>query len=400
MLTNGEAKAARPRARPYKLTDAGGLFLHVATTGTKTWRLKYRHRGREKLLTFGRYPALGLPEARTRREEAKEALRAGKDPALRFEQLVTFEQIARAWHGHQKVRWSEAHAIDVIASLERDLFPAIGPRPIREIGAAEILAALAKVEARDRGQTARRLRQRCSAVFGWAISRELASHDPAAQLGRAMLPPAIPRPHAALTEIEDCKALLEACRKTDARPVVVLAGELLALTAVRFDALRGMRWGEVQDLHGEEPLWRVPPARMKLARAKKTLERFGHVVPLSPAAVAVLEAAAREKGYDTRSTSPPADALVFPGRSRGRPLWEGALRDLYARSPFGDRHVPHGWRASFSTILNEHLPECRNLIDQALAHTPKDRVEAAYNRAEQLRRRRALFDTWGTLLTG
>jgi len=142
----------------------------------------------------------------------------------------------------------------------------------------------------------------------------------------------------------------------------------------------------------------VPPARMKLKKAKKEDPRFAHLVPLSAAAVAVLRDAARENGYHTRS--PQVDDLVFPGRDRGRPIGEGAIGALYDRAGFSGRHVPHGSRSSFSTILNEALgPNARADIDRALAHTPKDKVEAAYNRAELLERRRALLDRWGAMLT-
>lgn len=395
MLTIAAVKAAGAQARAYKLFDGGGLFLHVAPTGGKSWRLKYRFGGREKLLTVGRFPEVSLPEARARREEAKAVLRDGRDPAHAGGAPETFEQLARAWHAHQVPRWSTTHAADVLASLERDVFPAIGKRPIGEIGAAELLHAIGSVERRGRRETARRIRQRCSAIFGYAISQGLVSQDPAAMLGRAMMAPALAQPHAALTSIDACRALIDACnRVAGASSAAALASRFLALTAVRLDAVRGMRWDEVEDLDGAAPLWRVPPARMKLARAKKESDRFAHLVPLSAPAVAALRAAA-EIGYDT----PSSNGLVFPGAGKTRPLGEGALRQLYARAGFAGRHVPHGWRASFSTILNELHPEDRAAIDAALGHAGKGKVEAAYNRAQLLEQRRRLFDRWGALLT-
>lgn len=395
MLTIAAVKAAGAQARAYKLFDGGGLFLHIAPTGGKSWRLKYRFGGREKLLTLGRFPEVSLPEARACREAAKAVLRDGRDPAHAGGAPETFEQLARAWHAHQLPRWSTTHAADVLASLERDVFSAIGKRPIGEIGAAELLHAIGSVERRGRRETARRIRQRCSAIFGYAISQGLAVQDPAAMLGRAMMAPALAQPHAALTSIDACRALIVACdRVAGASSAAALASRFLALTAVRLDAVRGMRWDEVEDLDGAAPLWRVPPARMKLARAKKESDRFAHLVPLSAPAVAVLRAAA-ENGYDTHS----AGGLVFPGARRTSPLGEGALRQLYARAGYAGRHVPHGWRASFSTILNELHPEDRAAIDAALGHAGKGKVEAAYNRAQLLEQRRRLFDRWGALLT-
>lgn len=410
MLTNVVAKAAAPQARAYKLADAGGLHLHVATTGSKSWRLKYRWQRKEKLLTIGRYPDISLAEARARAEEAKAQLRAGTEPrggAETAAAIGTVEQLARAWYEHNLASWSAAHAADVLSGLERDVFPAIGEAAIGAVQPRELLAVLRAVEQRRRFVTAQRIRQRLSEIFAFGIAEGLASEDPAARLGAAMLeaPPARPQP--ALVSIEECRELLARADRVDAREETRLASRFLALTAVRLDAVRGMRWDEVEGLDGDAPLWRVPPARMKLKRAKKGEERFAHLVPLSRQAVAVLRRAA-EIGYGTRSGGGPESArpsetgpLVFPGRDRSRPIGEGALRALYDRAGFTGRHVPHGWRSSFSTILNEQLGEgWRATIDRALAHSPKDKVEAAYNRAEQLARRREIFDRWGDLLTG
>lgn len=402
MLTNAVAKAAGARDRAYKLADAGGLHLFVATTGTKVWRLKYRWKQREKLLTIGRFPDVSLAEARGRREAAKELLRNGIDPsgtAALDLQDNDFRGVAQAWYHHNVSAWSPEHAADVLASLERDVFPAIGETPIGAIEPPELLRALRAIERRGRLETARRVRQRLSEIFRYGIAEGLAEKDPAAALSAAMLDPRPPRPQPALTHLESCRELLAACDRAPARRSTILASRFLAVTAVRLAAVRGMRWNEVEDLDGDAPIWRVPAARMKLKLAKKLEERFDHVVPLSRQAVAVLRSAARENGNHPDSEVYPADALVFPGRDRGRPIGEGAIGDLYDRAGYSGRHVPHGWRSSFSTIMNEQLGELwRSTIDRALAHTPKDKVEAAYNRAELLERRRELFDRWGALL--
>lgn len=398
MLTIGAVKAAAAQPRAYKLFDAGGLYLFVTPAGCKSWRLKYRHGGREKLLTLGQYPDLSLPEARARREEAKAQLREGRDPGSRRVDIEvnTFAQAARAWHALRAPTWSSTHAADVLASLERDVFPAIGVKGLDAIGAPDVLALVRAVELRGRSQTARRIRQRCSTVFAHAMSEGWCTANPAATVAQALLPPKLTQPHPALTQIESCRALLEACaRAPGLSKVVHLASSFLALTAVRLDAVRGMCWGEVEDLEGAAPLWRVPPARMKLAKAKKEEARFEHLVPLSPAAVAVL----REARAHARN-QPHSCSLVFPGSGKGGQIGERAIGVLYVRAGYAGRHVPHGWRASFSTILNELLPGERDAIDLALAHAGKGKVEGAYNRAQLLERRRALFDRWGELLTG
>lgn len=392
MLTIGAVKAAAPQARAYKMTDGGGMFLFVTPAGAKSWRLKYRWRGREKLLVLGRWPDMALPAARAARELAKQQLSAGADPGKKVDRGEGFEAIARAWHAHQLERWSPAHAEDVLASLVRDVFPTIGARPIGSIEPNELLELVRDVERRGCLESAGRLRQRLSAIFGFAIAEGHKTSDAAAQLGRAMKGGKLATPHPALVSIGDCRQLLEECAGLDVAPAVLGASQLLALTAVRLDAVRGMEWDEISDLDGEEPIWRVPPERMKLSRAKKEEERFAHIVPLSPAAVAVLRAAARRRR---------GSALVFPGRNPSRPIGEATLRELYGRTSFAGRHVPHGWRASFSTILNEEMGEAWSAaIDAALAHSAKDKVEAAYNRAQRLQRRRELMNRWGELLAG
>lgn len=398
MLTNAAAKAATARDRAYKLADAGGLHLHVAPTGAKRWRLKYRFGGREKLLTIGAFPEIGIADARARREEAKQQLRAGEDPAGVDLEVNTLEQLARAWYQHNLASWSTTHANQVLASLERDVFPALGADGIKMIPAPSLLKVLRAVERRGCLETARRLRQRLSEIFSYGIAVGLAETDPAEHLAAALLEPPQARPQPALTSIDDCRSLLSL---TDQLVVnnkfAVLASRFLALTAVRLEAVRGMRWSEVHDLDGAAPLWIVPPERMKLKKSKKREARFEHLVPLSAPAVAVLRQAAAGTGYGPAS----GDQLVFPGRDRSRPIGEGAIGDLYDRAGFTSRHVPHGWRSSFSTILNEDLGEEWSVsIDRALAHSSKDKVEAAYNRSQLLERRRALFDRWGVLLTG
>lgn len=394
MLTIGAVKAAAPGPRAQKLFDGGGLFLFVTPAGAKSWRLKYRWHGREKLLVLGRWPHMTLPAARAAREAARAKIDAGVDPGRR-ETGADFESVARAWHRHQAPRWSTAHAGDVLASLERDVFPAIGAWPIGAIAAPELLDIVRAVEARGCLESAGRLRQRLSAIFGFAMAGALADSDPAAQLGRAMAGGKLAAPHPALTTIGECRQLLDDVAVLDAAPTVKAASLFLALTAVRLDAVRGMCWGEVEGLDGNMPLWRVPPERMKLSRAKKGEGRFAHLVPLSPAAVALLRAI----GSWLRREDP--GALVFPGRDRARPIGAGTLRELYVRAGHAGRHVPHGWRASFSTILNEELGEGWSAaIDAALAHSPKDKVEAAYNRAERLARRRELMERWGAMLCG
>lgn len=394
MITNAAAKAAGAQSRAYKLHDQGGLHLLVRPTGSKSWQLKYRWRGREKLLTLGQFPEINVNRARILQAEAKEQLAAGVDPGRRAAAGETLEQLARLWYAKNLPGWSPAHAGDVLASLERDVFPELGTIPAGSVTAPQLLGAIEAIADRGCRASAHRVRQRLAEIYAFGRAKGLVAGNPAADLGAAMLAPPPARGHAALTSIEDCRVLLAACERDTGRIETIAASEFLALTAVRLAAVRGMVWEEV-DLAART--WTVPAARMKLSRAKKGDARFDHVVPLSLAAELVLRRVVR---FAPKSIAEHPDQLVFPGRGGG-PIAAGAIRELYERVGFGGRHVPHGWRASFSTILNEELgPEWRFDIDAALGHAGKGKVEAAYNRSVQLARRRELMERWGALLAG
>lgn len=400
MLTNAAVRSARPKPCAYKLSDGQGLHLYVAPTGLKSWRVRFRVAGREQLLTIGQFPDVDLTAAREAAAAARDALRAGRDPreerAARVEVDRTFATVARAWHAHWRSSWTDVHAGDVITSLERDVFPAIGAIDVDDIGAGDIRDLLRAVEGRGAIETAKRLRQRISKVFGYAIANELAEVDPSTAVRHALSAAPIAGEQLALITLDDARELLAASTAAGGPAIIDLASRFLALTAVRMGALRGMRWDEVEGLDwtGDAvgpaaPVWRVPAARMKLKKAKKSDARFDHFMPLSRQAVEILRIV-RALGID-------AD-LVFG------PLSESAIGALYRKAGFAGRHVPHGWRATFSTILNERFPTERVTIDRALAHAGKKeadvntKVEGAYNRSKQIRARRRLMQIWADLL--
>lgn len=407
MLTNAAVKTARSRAAAYKLTDQRGLHLYVAPSGLRSFRWRFRLGGREQLLTIGSYPEVTLDQARARCDVARELLARGQDPRACDSARTapsTFEPAARAWHAHRLPDWTPVHAADVLASLERDIFPVLGATALADIRPPLILQVLRAIERRGSIETARRLQQRISRVFRYACSEGWADANPAEGVAEAMARGRAARHHPALVDAAELRALLDAADRVDVALAVQLASRFLALTAVRLAAVRDARWGEIEDLDGNAPTWRVPAARMKLAAAKKLDAANDHLVPLSAASVQVLRAA-RSKLHSC-DADPEGAARIFPGRA-GAAIGEGAIRALYQRAGFGDRHVPHGWRASFSTILNEQLPAERAAIDRALGHVGgKDeeatginqKVEGAYNRATQLPRRRRLFEAWAGLL--
>jgi len=406
-LTDIQAKAAKPKDKPYKLADEKGLYLYVAPTGLRSWRMKYRFSSKEKVLTFGPYPEVKLGAAREKRDEARAALRAGRDPGMEKKIAAaagaadaenTFETVATAWHKLYKSKWSPTHANDVIESLKRDVFPKLGALPINIITPGMVLETLRAVEERPAIETARRVRQRMSGVFVFAIASGIGQSDPAAIVRSAMKPLPAKGRQPALTSLVDARALLAAAEAAAASPVTKIASRLLALTAVRPSVLRYAEWTEFEDLEGDAPIWRVPASKMKLTAARKSDIREEFIVPLAPEAVETIAAIRRLTGRSR---------YLFPSnRSFHMAISENAVGYLYNRVGFQGRHVPHGWRATFSTVMNEQAEReerasDRAVIDLMLAHVPKNKVEGVYNRAAFMARRRELATMWAKqLLTG
>ena len=402
MLTDTQIKKAKGAEKPYKLADSGGLFMLVSPTGHRSWRQKYRFNGKELLLTHGPYPDVSLAKAREERDRAKAILRDGgnpgvakkqRDAASRADATNSFEAVAREWFGVNKARWTEVHAADVIRSLERDIFPDLGALPIREITPALVLSVLRPIEERPAIETAKRIRQRISMVFVYAIASGIGETDPAAIVKGALRPLPKKTRQPAVTDLTGARGVLAAVEAEPASPVTKLAHRLLALTAVRPGEIRGAKWGEFEGLDTPTPLWRIPAERMKLRLDKKDEEAHDHLVPLSRQAVEAIEALRPLTGRLP---------YLFPNdRHSHRAMSENAIGYLINRAGYRHKHVPHGWRAAFSTIMNEREDRRegdRAVIDMMLAHVPKEKVEAAYNRAAHSSRRRELAQEWADML--
>lgn len=395
MLTDVRIRKAKPADKPYKLTDGGGLHLYVSAAGSKLWRWRYEYAGKERLLSIGSYPEISLIDARAARDRARQLLHDGQDPSTakrqkRFvaqvEAATTFEAVAREWHALNAGAWDDEHAEEVLRSLERDAFPKLGSRPITQIETPDVLEVLRAVEARGAADTARRIRQRISSVFVFAIAGGRAKADPAASVVKAMAPVARGR-MPAITDLDKAQQILRDVDATPGFPVTKLAIRLLALTAVRPGVISTTPW---EELPPDADLWVIPSERMKLRRQYKGDESRDHLVPLSRQARATIEAIRTITGRGK---------LVFPNtRHAHRPMSENAMGYMLNRAGYHHRHVPHGWRSTFSTVLNERYPGDREIIDFMLAHVPKDDVEAAYNRAKYLPRRKELAQIWADLL--
>ena len=422
MLTDRQAINARPREKDYKLADSGGLYLFVTKGGVKSWRLKYRFAGKEKLLVLGRYPEVKIVQAREARDAAKKLLTEGKDPSLHAKRVKlanlersgqTFEYFARKWHENQKGQWSVGHAKDVITRIEKDLLPDLGEHPITEIDEAMLLATLRKVEQRGTIETARRLRQRAECIFRYAKISGAGNANPADGLGQVMLPAPPKKRWPAIVDIVHLRELVRDVDRAGAHPVTRLASRLMGLTAQRPGMIRAMPWSELHGIDWDDPevsadqaKWVIPPGRMKLEFNLRDDDAYTHEVPLAPQSVDVLRAVRRLTGRGP---------LVFPNnRDASTPLSENSVGYLYNRKGYKGIHCPHGWRSSFSTIMNEIAerrfrdigidertpnPD-RLIIDYMLAHKPAgmSAAEFRYNRARFMDRRREIATEWAAML--
>lgn len=398
MLTDTQVKNAKGRDRAYKLSDSGGLFLNVTTTGSRLWRLKYRFEGKEKLLALGKYPDVSLAEARRLRDAAKVELKDGNDPGiqkklrktLRSSQIENnFEAVAREWYDNAKSQWVDKHAADVILSLEKEIFPLLGKMPIADITPAQVIGALRLVENRGAKETARRVRQRMSAVFVYAIATGKAETDPAAIVQGAMKPIKKGR-QPAIVKLPQLVEMLQRVDAEPAHPVTKLALRIIALTAVRPGTLATTPWSEWTDI-GKDKIWQIPAARLKMKLEHKEDEERDHLLPLADATIEAIEALRIVSGRGP---------LAFPNaRHAHKPMSENAMGYLLNRAGYHAKHVPHGFRAAFSSIMNEARPADRFIIDRMLAHVTKEKTERVYNRAQHLALQREIADEWAEMLT-
>ncbi len=388
-LNDMKVRNAKPKEKFYKLTDSDGLYLHVTEKGGKLWRFRYRFGGKEKLLALGSYPEISLLDARQRRDEARRQLANGIDPgAVRkaqkqssIQETETFEVIAREWHERFKSTWSEGHATTIMDRMERDLFPWIGKRPIAEIKAPELLAAMRRVESRGALETAHRIRTIGGQVFRYAVATGRAERDPSGDL-KGALPQPQERHRAAITEPTEVGKLLRAIDDYSGSFVVKCALKIAPLVFVRPGELRHMEWAE---LDFENAQWNIPAGKMKM--------KIPHLVPLSEQSIKILKELQGLTG---------ASRYVFPsGRSFDRALSDNAILAALRRMGYEkDEMSGHGFRAMARTILDEVLQIRPEFIEHQLAHAVRDPNGRAYNRTAHLNERRKMMQTWADYLDG
>ncbi|MCA8493560.1 tyrosine-type recombinase/integrase [Burkholderia arboris] len=385
-LTDVTIKNAKPREKPIRLFDGGGLYLEIAPAGGKWWRLKYRFGGKEKRISLGVYPDVSLKDARERRDAARKQLAHGVDPGdakkarkAASEERATnsFELVAREWFARYAPGWASSHADKIIQRLERDLFPWIGGRPVAEITAPELLSVLRRIEGRGAKDTAHRALQNCGQIFRYAVATGRAERDPSGDL-RGALAPLKHEHYAAITDPVKAGELLRAIDGFKGTFVVKCALQLAPLLFVRPGELRKAEWSGF-DLDKAE--WRY------------TVTKTGteQLVPLSTQAVAFLRELRDLTGQRQH---------VFPGRDPRKPMSEAAINAALRRMGYDTKTeiTGHGFRAMARTILHEELHVRPEVIEHQLAHRVPDTLGTAYNRTKFLKERRMMMQQWADYL--
>ena len=383
MLTDPKCRNATSEGKAIrKLSDGGGLYLWVYEDGRKYWRLRYWLGGKEKSLSLGVYPDVGLKAARTKREAERKHLDNKLDPSAerkadkrrtKLSLENSFEAVAEEWHAKQVHTWVASHALDVKRRLEKNIYPHLGRRPIAGIEAPELLATVRKIEGRGAHDLSHRVLSVCGQVFRYGVATGRCKSDISKDL-RGALTPHKPKKQAAVRP-EELPALLRAIAGYDeiGDKQTRLALQLLANTFVRTNELIGAEETEF-DLEGA--MWKVPASRMKMKQE--------HLVPLSRQVIAMLKEL-KDIGGGSR--------FVFPGRNRDKPVSNNTMLFALYRLGYKGKMTGHGFRAVASTILNE-TGYRSEVIERQLAHSERDEVRAAYNRAEYLPERKKMMQQW------
>jgi len=399
-----DARNARPGSdgKPLVLRDGQGLDLWVMPSGLKTWRCKVQRDGRRTTVNLGYFPAMSIVEART----ARMKIRSAEDPAReRREEKEraevakgnTLREVAARWIATRSVNehWTPRYQQRLEERLENHAFPKFGSTPVAEITLEQIGDLILSLARGRKGQrpvqrTAVMLKQHLSAIFDFAVRWRMVPFNPVRQIAvdlpKRQRGEDTPRAH--VSTIEDARAVLRAfeAKAPELHPATTLAHRLLALTGVRKEELLGARWSEVDF---ERAVWTVPAVRMKGKFGRKR----DHVVALAPQAIEVLRTAQRIRKGE----------FVFPSEVRkDRPIFRDTLNRVMAtalrESGLGPIMVPHGWRGTFSTIMNERDPSAYRVIEVMIAHKAADGVEARYNHAAYLEARHPIARQWADLL--
>lgn len=385
-LTDTAIRNAKPEAKPRKLTDGHSLYVLIHPKGGKYWQYQYRFAGKTKVYSIGTYPDVSLQDAREKRLAAQKILEQGLDPSAQkqehkrtavYKTENSFEALAKEWYNNNLSKWTDEHAQRLWRRLECHAIPSLGRKPIADIKALELLEMIRKIEKQDKTETSHRLLQTCNAILRYAVLTARTEYNPAADL-RGALKPHKTENYPALTprELPEFLAKIDEAKTS---PLNKLAIRMLMLTFVRQGELRQAKWDDIDFAANE---WRIPAHIMKM--------RERHIVPLAPQTLKLLKELKKISGHSE---------YLFPSQQRRTHpfMSENTINHVLRTMGYKGRLVGHGFRSIASTILNEM--GCRpDVIEKQLAHAERNKVRAAYNRAEYLSERHKMMQEWADYL--
>lgn len=396
-LAELQVRNAKPRDKVYTLADGGGLFIEINPSGSKIWRMKFRHAdGRLNHLTFGPYPEISLTTAREKRLATRRLMLEGIDPAKHRDDKKraaaekasnTFEKVAREWHGNKVPTWSERTATNTLRRLELDIFPEIGRRPIHEIKHQELIAALRKIEGRGAHEVAHRQKAVCSQIFSYGIQIGLLERNIAVDMKDVLK--TVRAGHFAAISTDDLPDFLDTINRNEARMLkpTLIALRLLMLVFVRTSELIETPWSEIELEKGE---WIIPWHRMKRGKLSVNPDTTNHHVCLSRQALALLR--------DLHTITGRGKYLFPNQRDHDKPLSNNAVLKALERMGYKGKMTGHGFRALAMSTIKERLGYRHEVVDRQLAHAQRDKVASAYDRAQFLTERKVMMQDWADYL--
>ena len=377
-LTATAVKALKSAGR---FGDGDGLYLLVGRTGARSWVCRIQKDGKRRDIGLGSEKKVSLALARERAAKVRCQIEVGIDPVAERRKaagIPTFREAAALVHAEKRKGWKNGkHQAQWLSTLDSYAFPIIGEMAVSDIDGPSVRDVLVPIWL-EKGETARRVRQRVIAVIDWAVAKGYR----AAPISMAAIDKSLPKSrakvkHHAAMPFGDVPAFIAQLRERESMGRLAL--EALILTAVRSGEIRGAKWGEIDF---EKALWKIPSERMKAGRE--------HIVPLSKSAMRVFVRARqfRISGSD----------LFFPGLKRGRPLSDMTLSKILR--DMGIAFTPHGFRSSFRDWVSETTNFSGDVAEAALAHAVRDKTEAAYRRGNLLQKRRIIMDAWADYCHG
>ncbi|MDF2792436.1 tyrosine-type recombinase/integrase [Pseudomonas sp. SMSB3] len=404
-LSEMAIRHARVTGKDYTLADSDGLFLNVTAQGGKIWHFRYYWAGRQKRMSFGSYPQVGLRDARARRDEARALIAQGTNPceqrkqqrqAVRLSSDHAFESVFNQWIAFRRLSLKEGRQSTLSQMLRifaKDILPHIGDRSIHDITRHVLMELLDRIESRGAFTTAEKCRTWLNQLFRYALVRIPGlEHNPAADLDVVAMPKP-PVEHNPFLRMAELPPLLSKLRTYNGGQQTLLGIWLLLLTGVRTGELR-LATPDQFDL--ERRLWIIPPEVVKQLQLKMRKSRSSaskvppYIVPLSVQAIEVV-------GLLLERVVPAQRHLLAHRSDLSKRISENTLNSALRRMGFADRLTGHGMRATISTALNE-IGYPKAWVDAQLSHADPDRVSASYNHAEYVEQRRAMMQDWANRL--